>query len=146
MAKEKYNLFGAMFLYPSYPNDIYPVFEKGNQLFLQEYNNSTIIDNFVLIDEEHYPLILVFDDNYCIEGKKCIVGELDDSYSIGSDCVIGLQLSEDSYFLGNFESLMECLNRRNFAIDNQFIREDIEELEKKNSIKKQYLKKKDFQK
>lgn len=136
--EDEYKLFGAMFLFSTYPNEIYPVFEKDKQLFLQKYEVSTIIDDFVLIGEEYYPLIQALDP------EKCIKGELKNHYSIGSDCVVGLQLSEDSYFLGNYESLVQSLANGKISINNPCIQEDIDHLGKMNKLKKEYLKSKRF--
>ena len=127
MAKEKYTLYGAMFLYKSYPNDIYPVFQNGNDFFYQDNNDSTIINSFKLIEKDYYLLIKPIDE-------KCIRGELEDYYSIGSDCVFGYQLSNDSYFLGNLKSLVEALDSGKIDIDDPIINEEINELRKMNDI------------
>ena len=128
MEKEKYKLYGAMFYYQKYPDTIYPVFQKENDFFYQDNYDSTIIDNFKLIEKDYYFLIKPIDE-------KCIRGELEDYYSIGSDCVFGYQLSNDSYFLGNLKSLTEALDSGKIDINDPLINEEINELREMNDIK-----------
>ena len=130
MKNEKYQFFGALILYSKYPDEIYPIFHKDNNLFMQKCSdNSTAIESFELIDEKYYPLIQIIND------EKLIKGNLLDEYDVGSDYVIGLQLDKDCYFLGNNESLLNYLENGQIVIQDNEILDDLKQLSKKKDNK-----------
>ena len=122
MEKGNYKLVGVINPLGDIPELVFPVFGKDRRLFLQVCELSTIIDSFSEItDVDHMAMIRPLS-----EIKRPLYGEVDDTYSVGSDQLIAFQSDSDTVFFGNMKSFDDYIKKN--PVESDILRDQIESL------------------
>lgn len=138
MANEKYRLIGSMCLFPTYPEFVYPVFEREGKFYFQVCEEATIIDDFSEIrDDEHLALIRP------LQEIPTRLGSIPKEFARGDNALIAFQPDESTVFFGNMEAFRTYLKKN--PVKDEFVQEQIHSLKAREKNSKQYRKKKDFQ-
>ena len=134
MEKKSYKLVGSINPLGEIPELVFPVFGRDRKLYLQVCDLTTIIDGFAPITEVNQMAMI-----RPLSETNAVFGEVEESYSVGSDQLIGYQTDSDTIFFGNMKSFNEYL--KTHPVTTDILSDQVESLRHDDRLSVQYRKK-----